>query len=212
MDSWLRHANNVLDAGEQQEKYPPFRHKAFARCVASSCMPVACAPCVIWSAIGRCLACPFQCVFRGVPNICNSNAITACTDSAVNSYNAMTTEHAKLAALASHMISDASSEDLQRFSQVIDRIERVFKATPDIRTRYALTEAFINPIMGREITPSQVLNELKEVRNRVFIGLLSKNKDGANANDAIVEEPKEPETQAAANDIDIVIVIQSEEP
>ncbi len=39
--------------------------------------PVICLPCIVWSAMWRCVACPFQCLFYG-PHMCISN--NGCTD------------------------------------------------------------------------------------------------------------------------------------
>lgn len=199
MDPWLKHAISVLDNADTQEKYPPFKHKAFARWTASICLPICCAPCVVWSCLGRVVACPFQYFLNGFADICNSNACTVCTDSSIRAYTDLTHEHAKLKKLPSHAVFDANDEDKERFLAVLGRIERIFMGTQDIRIKYAIAEAFVAPIIDREVTPSQVLAELRQVRNRVFSDTLSKNHGSASSSKAVASssEIEEDATVAA---------------
>ena len=183
MDPWLKHATSVLDLADAQESYPPFKHKALTRWTASLCMPIYCAPCVLWSCLGRIVACPVN----GIANICTPNACTVCTDSSIRAYADLTQKHAKLKKLPLH----AEDEYTERFLVVISRIERIFLDTQDIRKKYAIAEAFVAPIIGQEVMPSQVLFELRKVRLRVFSVTLSKQHASSKDDGTTVKEDKD---------------------
>jgi hypothetical protein len=109
---------------------------------------------------------------NGIANICTPNACTVCTDSSIRAYADLTHKHTKLKKLPPH--AEDEHEYTERFLAVISRIERIFLGTQDIRKKYAIAEAFVAPIIGQEVTPSQVLFELRKVRLRVFSVTLSK--------------------------------------
>lgn len=202
MDAWLIKANAVLDKADAKEMYPPFRYPSCARGVATCCKPFWCAPCIAWSALGRLATCPYRCAVHGVAFMCTANACSAYGDDALQKYTACSHQHSTIDPLP---LLPAPMEpwDVDEFGKVLDRIERTFMRTQDIRIKYAIAEAFVKPIVGKEVTPSQVLNQLKEVRTRVFsLCLVKQHTKHATDTDAAAAQEDSESARPPQNDDD----------
>lgn len=78
-DRIISDVNEILQYGKiRRHRY----NTAQRRCMKAS-TPLACLPCIVWSAIWRLIACPFVCMTYGGEYACGDNGCTSVSDACV---------------------------------------------------------------------------------------------------------------------------------
>jgi hypothetical protein len=160
-------AGHIMSTGGDMPK----RYNIGQRAGSVACAPLMCLPCCVWSLLWRCLACPIQCCVHGVSYACSDNGCTAITDACVAGWFDAFTESRKLARLSECVdFSSAKVDDVQSLLKAIDEVAALFPTEAQyLRTHYALVKNVVDPMIGRDVLPSNAVVSLAHVRDWVVL-------------------------------------------
>jgi hypothetical protein len=108
---------------------------------------------------------------HGVSYACSDNGCTAITDACVAGWFDAFTESRKLARLSECVdFSSAKVDDVQSLLKAIDEVAALFPTEAQyLRTHYALVKNVVDPMIGRDVLPSNAVVSLAHVRDWVVL-------------------------------------------
>ena len=126
----------------------PYAQSKARRYTSIAMFPCCCFPCILWSTLWRCCACPCMCIFKGCSYACADNGCTRCTDATIGAY----CDEVDKAAAAPDMpdIKGAPRTELAGLVDLIDYLSSCMasRADADTKKKYLLVDHVIGPMMS----------------------------------------------------------------
>ena len=160
MDEFIDTAKYIVN----NKKKPKLKNIAY-RAVFCSVYSILCLPCYCWSITWRCLACPFQCCYKGPLFICSNNNCTTVSDLGISSYIKATNEEISFRDVD---ITLASRDDLLKILSLIDFLEKTYVVEKYDKMHYILCETIVRPLTSNiRVLPNTTLAVLEHFKIKI---------------------------------------------
>ena len=175
MDEFIDTAKYIVN----NKKKPKLKNIAY-RAVFCSVYSILCLPCYCWSITWRCLACPFQCCYKGPLFICSNNNCTTVSDLGISSYIKATNEEISFRDVDITLIS---RDDLLKILSLIDFLEKTYVVVQPLaetqigqspvvekydKMHYILCETIVRPLTSNiRVLPNTTLAVLEHFKIKI---------------------------------------------